>query len=87
MINQEKAAGMLDTSEAAQQTTHAEFTPEKRLSNLRARAALDGVVLHAIEGDFGATIFIFSKWAMTRQLDSIEAAERWLAGVTGVNHG
>lgn len=63
------------------------ITDKKRLANLRARAALVGVVLHALESDYGEMVYIFSRWAMTRQLDSIEAAERWLDGVTGVNHG
>lgn len=62
----------------------ADFTPDqKRLATLRARAALAGVVLHDIEGDFGKTIYIVSRWALTRELDSLDAAEAWLKKVTG----
>lgn len=76
------------TGQNAEKSTNTrEFTPDqKRIASLRARAALAGVVMHGIEGDFGDIIFIFSRWAMTRQLDSIEAAERWLDGVTGAAH-
>ena len=57
----------------------------KRVSTLRARAALAGVVIHVIEGDSGETLYIFSRWELCRQLDSIEAAERWLDAMTGCN--
>ena len=60
------------------------FTPyQERLATLRAKAALSGHILHAIEGDDGQTLYIFSKWAQVRQLESIERAEIWLAHVTG----
>lgn len=59
----------------------------KTLATLRARAALAGVTLYAIENDHGKTVYIVSKWALTRQLDSLDAAENWLDLVTGVKHG
>jgi hypothetical protein len=70
-------------------TNSFEFTPnQKRLATLRARAALAKYVLSSIEGDHGQTIYVFSRWALCRQLDSIDSAERWLDHVTGVkNHG
>jgi hypothetical protein len=73
------------TGLCADQNTHAtDFTPDqKRLATLRAKAALTGHVLHAIEGDNGQTLYIFSKWAQVRQLENIERAETWLAHVTG----
>ncbi len=79
-----KAAGMLPTPATAQETTHREFTPEqKRLATLTARAALAGVVLHAIENDYGATVYIVTRWAMTRELADLNAVEAWLDRVTG----
>jgi hypothetical protein len=55
----------------------------KRISTLRARAALHGVVVNVIEDDRGGALYIFSRWALCRQLDSIDAAERWLDAVVG----
>ena len=84
----EKAAGMLDTSGAALITTHIDSTTDaKRLASLRARAAIAGIVLHAIENDCGKTVYIFTKWATTREIDSIGIAEMWLDMVMGVRHG
>lgn len=85
MTTNEKAAWMLDTSEAAQEITHPQFTPhEARIANLRTRAALAKVVLGTVQSYDGNTLFIFSRWGMCRQVESIEAAERWLDGITGV---
>lgn len=57
----------------------------KRLATLTARAALAGITLQCIEGDFGADIFIVTHphWALTRQLESLDEVERWLDQVTG----
>lgn len=55
----------------------------KWFATLRARAALAGIVLHQIEGDYGAPIYIATRWAMTKQLDSLGAVDAWLAMVTG----
>lgn len=70
---------------ADQKTIHAaDFTPDqKRLATLSARAALAGVVLYIIEGDFGKTVYIVSRWNLTRQLDSLDAVQAWLDQVTG----
>ncbi|MDO8262192.1 MAG: hypothetical protein Q7T21_03095 [Gallionella sp.] len=89
MIAAQKSECPAATGQNAEKSTNTrEFTPDqKRLATLRARAAMAGVVLHAIEGDCGEMIYIFSRWSMTRQLESIESAERWLDGVTGVKHG
>ncbi|MDZ4145691.1 MAG: hypothetical protein U1D29_14345 [Burkholderiales bacterium] len=86
MTAHEKAAGMLDTSEAALKTTHPEFTPEKkRLATLRARAAMAGVQLHVYDDeDTGQTVYLVSRWALTRDLASLDAVETWLTQVTGV---
>lgn len=60
-------------------------TPEdqKRVATLRARAALVGVALHAIDGDRGVPIYVASRWAMTRQFESLSDLESWLDRVTG----
>lgn len=64
--------------------THTEFTPiQKKLATLRARAALAGVSLHTIENDHGETVYIVSKWNLTRELADLDALETWLNRVTG----
>ena len=55
----------------------------KRLATLRARAALAGVTLHAIESDYGKTVYIVSRWAMTRELADLDLLESWLQRVGG----
>lgn len=59
----------------------------KRLATLTARAALAGVVVHAIESDFGGAEFIVSKWALTKSLCSLDALEVWLDRVAGKSPG
>ena len=85
MIAAQKAQSPAATGlSATNQNTPADFTPlQKRLATLRAKAALSGHILHAIEGDSGQTLYIFSRWAQVRQLESIERAEMWLSHVTG----
>ena len=55
----------------------------KRLATLCARAALAGVTLHHIEGDFVPSVFVVSRWALTREFTDLDAVERWLDLVTG----
>lgn len=55
----------------------------KRLATLCARAALAGITLHHIEGDFVPNVFIVSKWALTREFTDLDAVEKWLDLVTG----
>jgi hypothetical protein len=55
----------------------------KRLSTLQAQAALAGVVLTASENNDGKTAFIVSRWALSKELASFDAVERWLDKVTG----
>ena len=57
---------------------------QKRLATLRAQCALAGVVLHQIENDHGKTVYIVSKWALTRELADLDAVSAWLEKVTGV---
>lgn len=55
----------------------------KRLATATARAALAGITLRPIEDDGGRRVFIVSRWAFTRQLDSLDAVEAWLDLVCG----
>lgn len=60
----------------------------QRLARLRARAATANVQFHCFnDEDTGQTIFAVSRWAMVRQLESVEAAEKWLDMVLGVKNG
>ena len=84
----EKAARMLDTSKTALIHTQPYSTSfHKQLATLRARAALAGIAMNAIEDDYGSIVFIVSRWAMTRQIDTLEAVADWLDSVTGGRHG
>lgn len=56
----------------------------KQYATLRARCALAGVVLHQIENDFGKTVYIVSRWALTRELSDLESVAAWLDCVTWV---
>ena len=74
----------------AEENTSAAIVPSaeklgntKRLATLRARAALAGVTLHAIENDHGNTVYIVSRWAMTRELADLDLLESWLQRVGG----
>ncbi len=79
----EKAAGVLDTPETAYLDQHPN---SKRFATLRARAALSGVVLYQSTDDKGRTVYLVSRWALTKQLDTLDATESWLDAVTGVRH-
>ena len=58
----------------------------KQLATLRARCALAGVTLYPLENDHGKTVYIVSKWALTRELADLEAVATWLDKVTGVRN-
>ncbi len=84
----EKAARMLDTSKTALiHTQPYSKSFHKQLATLRARAALAGIALNAIEDDYGNTVFIVSRCAMTRQCETLKAVDDWLDSVTGGRHG
>ena len=55
----------------------------KRFETLRATAALSGVTLFRIEGDLQPIVYIATRWAMTKQLDSLDEAASWLSRVAG----
>jgi hypothetical protein len=55
----------------------------KRLATAKARAALAGVELHAIESDDGRPQYICTKWAMTASFADMAQVEAWLSRVDG----
>lgn len=63
--------------------TDTQKTAEKRLANLRARCALQGVQLHVIDGDNGLPLYIVTKWALTASLDSLDNLAAWVSRVDG----
>jgi hypothetical protein len=50
----------------------------KRFATARARAALRGIALHALEDDRGAPLYIASWNALTRQFADLAGVEQWL---------
>lgn len=57
--------------------------PDKDFATLQAYAALNSVVLHKLDDDRGQTIYIVSRWAMTREMRTLEEVATWLDRVTG----
>lgn len=57
--------------------------PQKRLANVKARAALAGATVYHAENDRGADVFLVSKFNLCRELSSIEAVEQWLDRLAG----
>lgn len=55
----------------------------KYKSTLVARCALLGIVLHVIEDDAGAPLFVASRWALTRQMSSTEEVEEFIKLASG----
>lgn len=79
--SQEKAAGMLDTSEAALEITHSEFTPDKKLAaTLIAQFAIAGHAVHkGREGDF--TVCKYANVRYCKDLAELQAFAKQV-GVT-----
>ena len=81
MSAQEKAAGMLEISEAAQETLRTDFTPEiKATATVIAQFALAGHAVH--KGS--AQDFIVCKFGMTRHCKDFAALQAFAKQV-GVN--
>lgn len=55
----------------------------KALNTIRARCALLGIVLATTEDDRGRSLFVVSRWAMTRAFSSLAEVESWLVGIEG----
>ena len=60
------------------------MSSNKQFATLQARCALAEVTLHQLENDHGNTVFIVSRWALTRELQDLDAVASWLDRVTGV---
>lgn len=56
---------------------------QKLFSTVQATAALAGIVLHRIDGDFGRPCYIATRWALTKHFETLAEVEAWLARVTG----
>lgn len=54
---------------------------EKTVATLVARAALAGIVLTVTTDDHGNPLYIASRWALTKQLGSVEEVELFLSRV------
>ena len=59
-------------------------TTDKQLATLQARCALAEVSLHQLENDHGQKAFTVSRWALTHELQDLDAVVSWLDRVTGV---
>ena len=60
------------------------MSTDKQFATLQARCALAEVTLQQLENDHGNTVFIVSRWALTRELQDLDAVASWLDRVTGV---
>jgi len=50
----------------------------KAFATTQARAALAGITLSALQNDSGRTVFIASRWALTREFADLKALSAWL---------
>lgn len=57
--------------------------PDKDFATLQARAALNSVILHKLEDDRGREVYIVSRWALTREMRTLDEVSTWLDRVTG----
>jgi hypothetical protein len=64
-------------------STAATSTPDKAFATLRARAALQGVVLCRTDDERGVERFIVNRWNLTRELPDLAAVEVWLGRLEG----
>lgn len=55
----------------------------KQFNTLRARAALNGIVLLETTDDSDKPLYVASRWALTRSFDNLLALSQWLDMVTG----
>lgn len=61
--------------------------PTERLAGatamLRARVARTGATLHAFEDVEGQTVFVVTRWNLSRELHSLAELEDWLERISG----
>ena len=60
------------------------MSTDKQFATLQARCALAEVALHQLENDHGNAVYIVSRWALTRELQDLDAVASWLDRETGV---
>lgn len=60
------------------------MSTDKQFATLQARCALAGATLHQLQNDRGSTVYIVSRWALTRELADLESVGVWLDRVLGV---
>ena len=60
------------------------MSTDKKFATLQARCALAEVSLHQLENDHGQKAFTVSRWALTHELQDLDAVVSWLDRVTGV---
>ena len=80
------ATGQTQDQSTNKQIIGAVDPARKAFASLQARAALAGIALHRINRQDGAEAFLVSRWALSREFDSLEAVEDWLERVGG-RHG
>jgi hypothetical protein len=56
---------------------------DKRFTTLRAQYALKAHELHRSTKDDGTTVYVATKWALTRELASLDEAEDFLRRIGG----
>ena len=59
---------------------------DKEFRTSQAEAALAGATLHKIEGDFGRSVFVFNREAVTQQLNCLGEVAALLNRVTRGDH-
>lgn len=64
-------------------TPAAKAEAAKHLATLKARCALAGVALTESTDDHGRPVFVASRWALTRQFESLNDLDQWVDRVTG----
>lgn len=68
---------------AAEKATDDAVDRAKLFANLRARAAMTGVELRAVEDDAGQPRYACTKWAETATFASLAEVAAWLDGIDG----
>lgn len=59
-------------------------TDEKRLANLTARCALQGVQLVVTTDDRERPLYVGHKWALCRQMTSLDEVAEWVSRIDGL---
>ncbi|WP_342616967.1 hypothetical protein [Rhodoferax sp. GW822-FHT02A01] len=68
-----------------QSGTTAQLDHAKRLATLTAQCALAGVLLYETTDDHDRPAYVVTRWALTRQLATLDEVQQWLVQVMGVS--